>query len=54
MNEDRLITNLTKRSFYGSAFEPYGRRPNHTPYANRAGYTAYAGYRDFPASNSFD
>jgi len=46
-NEDRLITNISKKSYRSSGFAPcdcggYAR------YADYVGYAMYAGYEDFP------
>ncbi len=51
MNENRLITNNSKKSHRGYAFTPYGRRGGFTRYSNYTGYTMYSGYSDFPHPN---
>ena len=47
MNDDRLITNVSKRSWRGaSASNVQGGAIGR--YANYAGYAMYAGHEDFP------
>jgi hypothetical protein len=48
LNEDRLITNVSKRGWRSSAFAPYASRVGYVPYANYVGYVMYAGHEDFP------
>jgi hypothetical protein len=49
MNENRLITNKSKKGWRGSSFSPWGSRVGVTPYTAYVGYVMYAGYEDFPA-----
>ena len=53
MSEDRLITNISKKSWRGPAFVPYGRCGAYAKYADYAGYDMYAGHEDFPPPESF-
>lgn len=48
MNENRLITNNSKKPWRGYSFSPYGRRAGYARYANYVGYAMYAGHSDFP------
>ncbi len=47
-NKNRLITNLSKKTWRKSPFARYANRGGYAPYANYAGYVMYAGYEDFP------
>jgi hypothetical protein len=51
---DRLITNLAKRSWRGPAFTPYGRRASYAKYINYVGYSMCAGHEDFPGPEKFN
>ena len=48
-NDNRLITNVSKKSWAGFGFAPYGRRAGFAKYADYAGYAMYAGHEEFPA-----
>jgi hypothetical protein len=48
-NQNRLITNRSKRNQRRASFTPYVRRAGVARYANYAGYVMYAGYEDFPS-----
>lgn len=52
-NDNRLITNLSKKSRRGPGFTPYANRVGHVPYVNYVGYVMYAGYEDFPDPSTF-
>jgi len=52
MNDNRLITNRSKKSWVRGSFGPR-RSGSYARYANYAGYAMYAGYEDFPAPDSF-
>lgn len=48
MMNDRLITDIRKKSFLKYPFAPYVGSP-YAKYADYAGYAMYAGYQDFPS-----
>lgn len=52
-NDNRLITNLSRKSRRGPSFTPYANRVGHMPYVNYVGYVMYAGYEDFPDPDTF-
>ena len=52
-NDNRLITNLPKKSLRGPSFTPHANRVGHVPYGNYVGYVMYTGYEDFPAPDTF-
>jgi len=52
-NDNRLITNLSKKSWRGPGITPYANRVRHVPYVNFAGYVMYVGYEDFPDPSTF-
>ena len=52
-NENRLITNIGKKSHRGNSFAPYGNRGGYAKYANYVGYVMYAGCEDFPSPDEF-
>lgn len=47
-NENRLITNLAKKSWRGYGFAPHARRGSIVPFVNYVGYVMYVGHEDFP------
>jgi len=47
-NDNRLITNKSKKSGRSYSFTPYSKRVGYAKYVNYAGYAMYAGYEDFP------
>jgi hypothetical protein len=47
-NKNRLITNLSKKSWTRAPFMPYGNRVGFVPYTDYVGYVMYVGYEDFP------
>jgi hypothetical protein len=47
-NENRLITNLSKKGRRGYSFAPHGARVGYVKYVDYVGYVMYAGYEDFP------
>lgn len=49
-NENRLITNLSKRS--RRSFVPYAQRGGLVPFVNYVGYVMYVGHEDFPGPNA--
>jgi hypothetical protein len=51
MNNDRLITCLSKNSWRSGGFSPYASRVGFVPFVDYVGYVMYAGYEDFPAPN---
>jgi len=53
MNENRLITAVSKKSRRGYSFTPFCRQAGYAKYANYAGYAMYAGYEDFPPAECF-
>jgi hypothetical protein len=52
-SENRLITNIAKKSWKKYSFTPYAPRVGYVPYADYVGYVMYAGYEDFPPPNAF-
>lgn len=48
-SDNRLITNLSKKSHLSSSFAPYADRVGYVKYTDYVGYIMYAGYEDFPA-----
>ena len=52
-NEDRLITNRSKRSRRQSPFRQKAKRGGQAKYANYPGYAMLGGYEDFPAPSEF-
>jgi hypothetical protein len=52
LNDNRLITHLSKRSWRQSPFTPM-RYGSYARFANYAGYAMYAGYEDFPPPGRF-
>jgi hypothetical protein len=48
MNENRLITSLSKKHLSWYSFAPYAKRGAYAKYVDYAGYAMYAGYEDFP------
>ncbi|WP_420798731.1 4-fold beta flower protein [Aetokthonos hydrillicola] len=48
-NENRLISNISKKNWRKSSYAPYSKRGAYARYANYAGYAMYAGHKDFPA-----
>lgn len=51
-NDNRLITNLSKKNKRGGIFTPYANYAAYAKYADYAGYAMYAGYEDFPDSEA--
>lgn len=47
-NDNRLITNVAKKTYRKSIFTPYANRVSFAKYADYVGYVMYAGYEDFP------
>lgn len=47
-NNNRLISNTSKKSKLGGIFAPYANRVAFVRYINYVGYVMYAGYEDFP------
>jgi hypothetical protein len=52
-NDNRLITNIGKKSHLRNSFTPYANRVGCARYANYVGYVMYAGYEDFPSADEF-
>jgi len=52
-NKNRLITNLSKKSWRRALFAPYASRGGFVPYVDYVGYVMYAGYEDFPNPEAF-
>lgn len=52
-NENRLITNLSKRSQRGTAFSPHANRIGQVPLVNYVGYIMYVGFEDLPTPETF-
>ncbi|TXI21906.1 MAG: hypothetical protein E6Q61_10305 [Nitrosomonas sp.] len=53
LNDDRLITNMGKKSWRGGSFAPYANSTGYVPYTNYVGYVMYAGHEDFPHPDVF-
>lgn len=47
-SNNRLITNLSKKSKLRGIFTPYANRAAFVKYVDYVGYVMYAGYEDFP------
>lgn len=47
-NENRLITNTSKKNWRKGSFTPYANRVGYVKYVDYVGYVMYAGYEDFP------
>lgn len=52
MNDDRLITDPSKKSWRQGVFSPWGSRVGYVPYVDYVGNAMYAGYEDFPAPDT--
>ena len=52
-SENRLITNLGKKSRRKSTFSPYGRRGGFGKHGDYGGYGMLGGYEDFPKPETF-
>lgn len=52
MNDNRLITNCSKKNWIRGVFSPV-QAGSYARYANYAGYAMYAGHEDFPSPESF-
>lgn len=52
MNNDRLITNLSKTSWRRYSFSRWAPRAGIVPFVDYVGYVMYAGHEDFPAPNA--
>jgi hypothetical protein len=53
INDDRLITNLSKRNWCSGSFTPYANTAGYVPYTDYVGYVMYAGHEDFPHPETF-
>ena len=47
-SDNRLITCLSKKSWWKGGFTPYASRVGFVPYVGYVGYVMYVGYKDFP------
>jgi len=52
-NNNRLITNLSKRSKRSNSFTPR-KTTAHVKYVDYVGYVMYLGYEDFPDPSEFE
>lgn len=52
-NENRLITNQSKKHWRRFSFTPYGNRVGYVPMVDYVGYVMYVGFEDFPSPKSF-
>lgn len=53
MNENRLITKISKKSWKGYVFTPFSQRVSFTKLVDYGAYGMYGGYEDFPNPEIF-